>query len=458
MSQSNAFFGTEKPLRLFMRVALPGMFSMLAMSVYGIIEGIFVGQFLGESAFAALTIAFPFVMINFSLADLVGVGSSVPISIALGRKNTDTANNLFTSSLILIFLAALLMSVILFFGSPLFVTLVGAEGEVREMAITYVRIYAIFGPFTTVVFAMDNYLRISGFVKGSMVLNIFMSCLTIGLIALFIGVLKMSIEGAALATVLSMLICAVIAFIPFLRGRTVFKFVRPCISFDMIKEIAACGSPTFLNNISGRLAAIIMNGALLRIGGAELGETAVAAYAVVMYAGEIIQPMIYGLSDSTQPAIGYNWGRRSLDRVAAIEKCAFAACGIVSVIGTAVMLFFPGALATLFVRADEIALFELSVHAMRLFSAAYLFRWVGFTVQGFYGAIEKPLHASVISLCSAFVFPVLFILLLTPLGLDGLWLNMPATAISVAVLSLVMLRLSQRNMKSDIMNAKTFGE
>ncbi len=449
MSQSNQFFATARPLRLFLMVAMPGMVSMLAMSIYTVIEGAFIGRLLGEAAFAAVNLAMPFVMINFSLADLVGVGSSVPISISLGRKDEARANNYFTCSLILIFLASLVMGVILFFGSPALVRMMGAEGLLAELAVKYVRIYAIFGPLTTVVFAMDNYLRISGYVRFSMCLNIAMSLLTVGLLALFLIVFGMDVEGSALATSISMTVAASVAFIPFLTKKTVLRFVRPRLSGFMLREITACGSPVFLNNVAGRVAAIILNAALLRVGGESSGQTAVAAYSVLMYASDIIQPMLYGMSDSVQPAIGYNWGGGDFSRVKGIAKCSFAACGIVSLIGTAVMFFFPDLIVGLFVDAEDTALFAMSVHAMRLFCTAYLVRWFSFAVQGFYSAVGKPLPASILSIASAMVLPILFVFLLSPWGLDGLWLNLTATSVVVGLMALVMLLISRRTMKRE---------
>ena len=100
---TEAMYASMHPWKLFFIVAMPGMVSMFAMSVYSIIEGIFIGQRLGEGAFAAVNIAMPLVMINFSLADLIGVGASVPISIALGKKDYKTANNVFSCSVIMIF-------------------------------------------------------------------------------------------------------------------------------------------------------------------------------------------------------------------------------------------------------------------------------------------------------------------------------------------------------------------
>ncbi len=446
MEKANDFFAKARPLRLFFIVALPGLISMLASSLYQVFEGAFVGKQLGGTAFAAINVAMPVVFINFALADLIGVGSAVPISVALGRKEEDKANNVFTCSIIMIFLAGLLSGSILYFTAPLFTRLMGAEGELAALAVRYVRVFALFSPITTIVFATDNYLRISGFVKGSMLLNILMA----GLIAVFLTVhllgFGMHVEGSALATCTSMVICAVLALIPFLRGKAVLKFVKPKFHFAMTKEIVFCGLPIFFNNVAGRVTAIIMNAALLRMG----GETAVAAYAVLMYAAAVIEPMLYGMSDSVQPAIGYNWGAKSLDRVRDITKCVLAACGVVSLFGAAVMLCFPGFLAKIFVDSGEAELLALATHAMRLFGISFLFGWVGFAVQGFFAAIEKPLPATVLSLLRALVVPVVAIYAMAFMGLNGLWLNYAITGFVTAIVALVMVLFIQKKLKGDI--------
>jgi Na+-driven multidrug efflux pump len=115
--KAEEMYASMNPWRLFFIVAMPGMVSMFAMSVYSIFEGIFIGQTLGEGAFAAVNIAMPMVMINFSLADLIGVGASVPISIALGKGEHKTANNVFSCSIIMIFMASVLMGGIMFFAA-----------------------------------------------------------------------------------------------------------------------------------------------------------------------------------------------------------------------------------------------------------------------------------------------------------------------------------------------------
>ncbi len=453
MQETNRFFATARPMRLFFMVALPGLVSMLAMSLYQAVEGAFVGQFIGESAFAAVNIAMPVVMINFALADLIGVGSSVPISVSLGRQDHERANNIFTCALLMIFGAGVVMGLTLYFTAPFFVQLMGAEGALADLAAKYVRVYAVMSPVTTVVFATDNYLRISGFVKGSMLLNIFMSLLTVGFLVLFLGVMDRGVEFSALSSCLSMLVCAIIAMIPFVAKKSILRFVRPRFSLSMVREIVVCGTPVFLNNISGRVAAILMNTALLRHG----GQTAVASYAVLMYSSGVVEPMLYGMSDSVQPAIGYNWGAKSLDRVRDITKVMLTACGVVSLISTGLMLFFPELLASVFVDAGDTALMEMAVHAMRIFGYAFLVGWFSFAIQGFFAAIEKPLPATIISICKSMVFPVILIFALEPMGLDGLWFNYVGASILSAILAVFLLWRTQKTMKRDIEHPKNGG-
>ncbi len=452
--EQNKFFATAKPINLFFRLAIPGLISMLAMSLYSAFEGVFVGQWVGEAAFAAVTLGMPLVMINNALADLVGVGSSAPISVALGRKDNDKANNIFTCSIIMIIAVAFFMGIVIFLAAPWFMRVMGAEGDFADLAVRYVRVYAIMGPFSTIVFAVDNYMRISGFIKGSMWLNIFMSALTVGLLALFLGVFRMSVEGSAFASTLAMFICACIAFVPFIRKKAVLKFVKPKFSVAMLKEILACGTPTFLSNVAGRVTAIIMNSALIRIGHEVYGDNgalAVAAYGVLGYVSFIVEPMLYGMCDSVQPAIGYNWGAGKLKRVAGITKVSFTVCGLVSILCAAVMFLFPEALAGIFVdAAKNPALMELSVHAIPYFGLAFLFGWFCFAVQGFFAAIEKPIYATIVSVMFAFVTPIALIYALTPMGLDGLWLNYFGRALLTGIVAVILIIVAQKRMKRDI--------
>ena len=443
---SAALFVKTPPLKLFLLAAFPGAVSMLASALYQTLDGVFVGRFLGETAFAALNLAMPFVIINFSLADLIGVGSSVPISISLGRKENERANNIFTCACLMIVAAGVLIGAVLYLAAPALIRLMGAQGDFAVLAVQYMRVYALCSPLTTIIFAVDNYLRICGYIRGSMWLNILMSVLSGGLEFLFLGVLGWGIWGAALATCSGMFLCALVAFVPFLRGRALLRFVRPRFEGRVIRQIVACGSPNFLNNIAGRITSILMNALLVRLG----GETAVSVYGVLMFADGFIHPLLYGMCDSLQPAVGYNWGAGHFSRVRAIERCCFTAAAGVSLASAAVIALLPGEITGLFmagVGAEDLALFT---GALRLFALTYLTRWFSFAAQSFLLAIEKPLAAALISVSTALGFPLLLIALLWPLELTGIWLNFPATAALAAGLAgIILFRLRRELARPD---------
>lgn len=407
---------------------------MLASALYQLLDGIFVGRILGETPFAALNLAMPFVVINFALADLIGVGSSVPISISLGKKEEKEANNIFTCACLMILISGIIVGIILYAAAPALIGFMGAQGDFARFAVEYLRVYAICSPVTTIVFAVDNYLRICGKIKYSMLLNIFMSAVSAVLELIFLTAFR-QVWAAALATCMGMAICTVIAFIPFFRGKLQLRFCRPSFRIDMIRRILACGTPNFLSNIAGRITSILMNMLLVRFG----GESAVSVYGILMYVDAFIQPLLYGMCDSLQPAVGYNWGAGRYSRVRSLEKCCFAASLVISLASSIVIFLFPSRITVLFMGNAGASFLTMCVGALQLFSLTYVTRWFSFAAQSCLLAIGKSVPASIISLSIALLFPVFLVVLFWPLGLTGLWLNFAASSLLAGLLSLFLL-------------------
>ena len=175
-----------------------------------------------------------------------------------------------------------------------------------------------------------------------------------------------------------------------------------------------------------------------------------AAFAVLMYSSDLVQPVLYGLCDSLQPAIGYNWGAQAYDRVKTLVKCVFGATAAASVLAIAVMFGFSRQIASIFVAGSETELLDLSAHALKLFSMKFFFWWFGFAATSFYNAIQKPQNAALLTLATALVFPLLMVVLLWPLGLDGLWLNQAASYVPVGILALLMLCRTRKELESQL--------
>jgi len=443
MSLSQGLFLNTKPSKLFLKTAIPGGVSMLASSLYGLFESIFIGKFLGTTAFAAFGMAFPLIILNFALAELVGVGSSVPISIFLGQKKDNKANNYFVCSILLTVFTGFISGLTLYFGSPLALSLMGAKGELLTLAVSYLRICAVFSPVAPLMFSLDNYLRISGKVKTSMTMNIVFSIITVLLELLFIKIFRWGIEGAALGTNISMTICVIWGLIMFIPGRLQLKFVRPKFSFSMFRQIYKNGIAPFLTNISGRLFSIVMNILLLKFG----GEAGVAIYGVIMTLAGVVEQLLYGVIDSLQPAVGYNYGAKKYGRVKALEKCIIFTAATISLTGGAVMFFIPHIIAVPFL--EDLSLLGLAIFAIKISSATFLLRWLGTAIQCFFMALEKPMRAMTISISSACVFPLLLIPAFYPLKLTGLWWNYPIASFLSTFLAVGILLLSRKRLFSE---------
>ncbi|MDU5892937.1 MAG: MATE family efflux transporter, partial [Atopobium minutum] len=222
MSTNHDKLFTQTPLyKMLLIIVVPGAISMLTSALYDIIDGIMVGNLLGETAFAAINLAMPFVIILFSIGDLIGVGSAVPLSITLGEKDHEAANNIFSYSIVMLFISGLGIGLLVFFAAPFLIALQGASGKLAEISIIYLRIYALFIPISGMMFAMDNYLKVCGKVGRSMALNILMAVSGAILEAILLIVFHTEVWGAAFAYSLAMVIASTIGLWPFIRGKMV---------------------------------------------------------------------------------------------------------------------------------------------------------------------------------------------------------------------------------------------
>ena len=358
MTQHEKLFESLPPTRLFFRCALPSMISMAMLSLYTVADGIFVGRYVGPNALAAVNLVMPLIMMSFALVDLVAVGSSVQISI----------------------------------------------------------------PLTTIIFASDNYLRICGRVRYSMILNVVTALLNIVLDFLFLVVFRWGVAAAAAASCLSIALGTVLGFLPFVMGRLPLRFVRGTISARQLGNILANGSSEFFSSIAGSVMMVILNSVLLRLS----ESMAVAAFSIVMYVDSIVGSLLFGMADSIQPAISYNYGARRRDRMLALEKRVLLTGAAVSLAALLWMQLGGQYVIPLFIQGDDPALLEMSLRAMRLFSLSYLLGWAGTCLSSFFTALNRPGRSLILAFSKTLVFPLACLAVLpAALGLDGVWLPGP---------------------------------
>lgn len=432
-------FGSAPIGRLFVRCTVPAMVGMGFSAIYAITDGIFVGHFIGQEALAAVNLVMPIIMIITALADMVATGSSVRISILLGRNDHGEANRVFTVCLGLITAITTVFGLLgCLFARPI-IGLMGADGLTADYAVEYLRVFALFMPLCCIYYSTDNYLRVCGRVNLSMTINIVCSLLNIVLDVLLIVVLEQGLWAAAIASCVSMSLGAVWSLVPFVRKRLPLVFSWGWIGGRQMLAILTNGSSEFFISIAGSLFAVIINVVLLRLGGA----TAVAAAAIVEYVQSLTGMVIHSMVDALQPAVSYCFGAGLLKRMRRIQRAVMAASAVLSLLSMLFLLFGGRLLLPFFIKDGDASLYALSLRAMQLYALSYLVSWIDGTLSGFMTAVERPFHSIAISLLSTFVFPLLFLAALVPLwGLDGVWLlHFVAGVFSAAAAILIVRRV-----------------
>ena len=274
-------FGITPPKKLFVKLAIPSLVSMLFSSIYMMADGMFVGKVIGSKALAAINLVFPIIMIVFAVSDMIAAGASVKIGLKLGENQEEEASNIFSIALLLMFIIdSIFMILSLVFAKDIIFILI-KDKELATLSYRFAYVFILALPIIAPFFALDNYLRLCGKANMSMWINIAVSILNIILDAILIGYFKLGIEYAALCSALSMSIGTLIFLYPFIMKKVTLRFTKPKVDVKEILYIIYNGSSEFLSNISNSIMAIITNGFLLYYG----GPVCVASCPSVMYIG-----------------------------------------------------------------------------------------------------------------------------------------------------------------------------
>ncbi len=434
---NSEIFEKLSPTKLFFRCAIPSMITSVFGALYQMADGIFVGRFIGEDALAAVNIIMPIIMMVFAFSNMIATGASARISIFLGEKNREAASRVFSFTIKVIFLLSCVIGVIGFFFAESFVKLLapGATDEAIEYGVTYVRVYAAFSPLLPLYHVTDNFLRVCGRERLSMWLSIGTQALNIVLDVILIAFLGQGIWAAAFTSCLAMAVGSLITLFLFRGRRLDLYYTRKNIPASVFLRILVNGSSEFFSNISMSVMSIVYNFFLLSFG----GTTSVAAFSVIMYVDSIVGMLVFGMCDSLSPAISYCYGARLTEKVKAIFKRIIIGSVILSALSMLFMMFAGRYVAPLFVRPEDTELLAVSIVGMELFSLSYLTGWVDMCFSSYFTALERPVRSLITSFFGTLVFPIAFLLILTPaLELEGVWLSAFAACTASAVLTIIL--------------------
>lgn len=419
-----------------LRFTFPSIVMMVFTSIYGVVDGFFVSNFAGKTAFASVNLIFPFIMILGGMGFMIGTGGTALVSLVLGTGNREKANRYFSMLIWFTLLLGILLSALgLIFTRPV-AMLLGATPEMLPDCILYGRIVISF----TVTFMLQNvfqsFLIAAEKPKLGLAVTVSAGVTNMVLDALFVGVFRWSVAGAALATGLSQCVGGLLPLFYFLRpNNSLLRLTRAGLELKPLLQACANGSSELMSNISSSVVSMVYNLQLLKY----IGEDGVSAYGVLMYVQFIFIAIYIGYAIGAVPIISYHYGAGNQEELKNMLKKSVLLMSCTSIVLTAAAFLLAAPLSNIFVGYDK-TLFALTCHAFRLFAFSFLLAGFNIFASSFFTALNNGAISAAISFMRTLIFQNASVLILPLIfGVDGIWWAITAAEIFACALSLIFL-------------------
>lgn len=418
------------------RFCMPSIIMMVFTSIYGVVDGLFVSNFVGKVPFAAINLVMPFLMILGGFGFMIGTGGCALVAKTLGEKDADRANRYFSMLVNLTAILGVALSVIgIIFMEPI-AGMLGATKAMMEDCVVYGRVVLLFNSAFMLQNVFQSFLAAAEKPKLGLAVTVAAGVTNMALDALFIAGFRWGVTGAALATGISQCVGGVLPFIYFLRpNKSLLRLVRTGFEADILLKACGNGSSELMSNISGSLVSIVYNFQLLKFS----GENGVAAYGVLMYVQFIFVAMFIGYTIGTGPVVGYHYGAGNHGELKSLLKKSYLLMGTAGIVMMLLSRGLAHPLAAVFVGYDA-ELLAMTVHAFRLFSFSFILAGLNIFTSAFFTALSNGGISAAISFLRTLVFQLLSVLLLPLLlGLDGIWWAITVAEVFAFIISLGFL-------------------
>lgn len=403
--------------RLF-RFVLPSIVMMVFTSIYGVVDGLFVSNFAGKTAFASINLIMPFLIILGAMGFMLGTGGTALVSRVLGEGDKEHANKYFSMITLFGILLGVILTVVGVLAMRPMAILLGATEAMVDDCVLYGRIVVCFLTSFMLQNMFQSFLIAAERPKFGLLITLAAGVTNMVLDALFVGVFRWGIAGAAIATGISQTVGGVVPLMYFLFSKSSPLRLR-WTKFEAQPLLRSCanGSSELMSNISGSLIGMLYNAQLMRF----LGEDGVATYGVLMYVQFIFVAIDIGYSIGCAPIISYHYGARNHPELRNLLTKGLKVMGILGIVMTIAAISLSGTLANIFVGYDA-TLCELTRHAFHLFSFAFLLAGFNIFLSSFFTALNNGGVSAAISFLRTLVFQAASVILLPMvLDVDGLW-------------------------------------
>lgn len=419
-----------------LKYTLPSILMMIFTSVYSIVDGFFVSNYVGKTPFAAVNFIMPFLMILGSFGFMFGTGGSALIAKTIGEGKRDKANELFSMLIYITIICSIVLAVFGIVFMRQIAALLGAEGAMLDNCVLYGRIILLALPAYMLQFEFQSFFSTAEKPQLGLVFTVASGVTNMVLDALFVAFFRWGLAGAAWATVISQTFGGVIPLIYFaLPNTSLLKLTK--MKYDGSSLFKSCinGSSELMSNISMSIVGMLYNIQLIKYA----GEDGVAAYGVIMYVNMIFLSSFIGYSVGTAPVISFHYGAGNHEELKSLLKKSLKIIGIFSVIMLILAECLSKPLAQIFVGYDS-ALLELTVRGFMIYSFSFLFAGIAIYGSSFFTALNNGLISALISFLRTLLFQVGAVLIFPIFWeIDGIWISIVTAELMAAVVTALFL-------------------
>ncbi len=401
-----------------LRYCFPAMTMMVFTSVYGVVDGLFVSNFVGKNSFAAINIVMPALMILGTLGLMFGSGGTALVAKTLGEKRNDLANRYFSMMIEVAVILGSISMVTGFILMPEIVDLLGASDLIRNEAVLYGRVIILFLIASDLQYLFQSFMTAAEKPKLGLRITIAAGVTNMVLDAIFVGVFGWGVIGAAVATGISQIVGGIIPLVYFMReNSSLLRFSLTKIEFPIVLKAAFNGVSELMANIASSLVSIVYNKQLM----IYAQENGVAVYGVIMYVQFIFLAMLFGYTFGSSPIVSYHYGANNVKELNNLLKRSFVIEYAGGFLMFAVAQILARPIAALFVGYDA-ELLEMTVGAFRIFLFSFLLAGGNIFASSFFTALNNGPISAVISFMRTLVFEMLSVILLPMFfGVKGIW-------------------------------------
>ncbi len=431
---------TGEVIPVFFHYAIPSVIGMLAVTSAGVIDGIFVGNFIGATALAAINLCIPVFTTFAAIVIMLSVGGSVMCGKFIGEGDHKAARAIFSKMLYATLAVSLVISATIILFLDQVVSLLGANEELHGLVSDYLKIVVLFAPLLILGLTLDYFVRVDGRPVLASVTLVTFAIINICLDWLFIYHLEWGIKGAAWATAIAEACIFFILLSHWFSSRCTLKLLPFSVchrdGWGTVLKAAYNGFSEFANEMSIGLITLLFNWVMI----SRLGVEGVAAFTVIGYLLYIGLEVCYGVSESLQPLVSKNLGAKQPGRIVKFTLAAVLSCFTLGLLASCLFLLIPETMISLFLREGEHQTVGIALSFMAVFWPAFLFNGMNITLASYFTALHKPLQSASIAVSRSLVLPGLGILLLPYwFGNDGVYMAIPLAEGLTFVVAMILV-------------------